>query len=153
MTQKPPASSAQVSERMRQAKTSGTAAELLVRKLLFSAGLRYRIQYRVSGLGRRTIDVAFPRERLAIFIDGCFWHGCALHRTVPKSNRTWWRRKLNENRARDRDTDARLAALGWQVLRFWEHDDPSEALTEIRRALPPARAMPSPTSAERKVWH
>jgi DNA mismatch endonuclease (patch repair protein) len=135
VTPKPIASSAQVSQRMKEARTSGTAPELLVRRALFSAGLRYRIQYRVSGLSRRTIDVAFPRQHLAIFVDGCFWHGCVLHRTVPKSNRSWWLRKLQENRGRDRDTDIRLAKLCWQVFRFWEHDNPAVILAKIRAAL------------------
>lgn len=148
---KPRASTAQVSQQMKEARISDTEPELRIRKLLFSVGLRFRIQYRVPGLSRRTIDVAFPRQRLAIFIDGCFWHGCVLHRTVPKSNRDWWKRKLRENRDRDHDTDARLGMLGWRVFRFWEHENPVEILAKIREALSPPCPVPPPGAKARKA--
>ena len=99
-------------------------AELSVRRLLFAAGFRYRVAYPVPGLARRTIDIAFPRRKLAVFIDGCFWHGCPEHGTRPNSNATWWSAKLAANRARDEDTTTHLEAAGWLVMRVWEHDNP-----------------------------
>ena len=81
-----------------------TAVELAVRRLLHAAGLRYRVEYPVPGLPRRRIDVAFPRAKVAVLIDGCFWHGCPQHATHPKANADWWRTKLERNMARDRET-------------------------------------------------
>jgi DNA mismatch endonuclease (patch repair protein) len=140
MGRTPNASSPEVSERMRRAKTCGTGPELAVRRLLFAKGFRYRVQARVPGLSRRTIDVAFPGKRLAVFIDGCFWHGCSRHRTVPKNNHAWWLAKLIENRQRDRDTDKTLTRMGWRVLRFWEHDDPARVVATIQSTLKARRA-------------
>lgn len=68
----------------------------------------------------------FPRERVAVFVDGCFWHGCPEHASWPKRNGDWWRQKIDGNRRRDRDTDARLAEAGWRIIRVWEHE-PAEA--------------------------
>ncbi len=72
---------------------------------------------------------------MAVFVDGCFWHGCPEHSTVPKANREWWVEKIRANQARDRDTDAHLEGLGWLVLRFWEHDDPSAAADTVEVAV------------------
>jgi DNA mismatch endonuclease, patch repair protein len=84
---------------------------------------------------RRTIDIAFPRRRLAIFIDGCFWHGCADHSHVPESNQDWWREKFRRNSARDQETDAHLRECGWHVVRMWEHQEPLEMLNRVREIL------------------
>ena len=119
----PPASSEGVSSRMRQQRRRDTAPELLVRRELFACGLRYRIHYPVPGLQRRTIDVAFPKRKLAVFIDGCFWHGCPDHGTSPRANYEWWTSKIDGNRARDLQTTEALESAGWSVLRFWEHED------------------------------
>lgn len=135
MMAKPTAKSLIVSAQMRAQRIVDTEAELAVRRALHSAGLRYRKHYPVPGRRRRSIDVAFPGKRIAIFIDGCFWHGCEIHRTVPKSNRTWWQAKLDENRARDRDTTEVLIGQGWTVLRFWEHDDPGDVVAAVASAL------------------
>jgi DNA mismatch endonuclease (patch repair protein) len=86
-------------------------------------GLRYRVDVPLLPSLRRRADLVFPRARVAVFVDGCFWHGCPLHATAPKNNAAWWRNKLDRNVARDRDTDRRLIEAGWTVLRFWEHDD------------------------------
>jgi DNA mismatch endonuclease (patch repair protein) len=94
--------------------------EVEVRKRLHALGLRFRVDYAV--VPRRKADLAFTKARVAIFLDGCFWHGCAEHRSTPQHNRTWWSAKLRANRQRDVDTTKRYEALGWLVLRFWEHD-------------------------------
>ncbi|KND40970.1 very short patch repair endonuclease [Streptomyces stelliscabiei] len=108
-----------------------TAAELAVRRLLHAAGLRYRVEFPVPGMARRRIDVAFTRAKVAVLIDGCFWHGCPEHATQPKSNAEWWRNKLDRNMARDRETTEHLTAAGWTVLRFWEHEAPEEVAVRV----------------------
>jgi DNA mismatch endonuclease (patch repair protein) len=120
-------SSAAVSARMSRQASKDTAIELAVRRLLHSAGLRYRVEYPVPGMARRRIDVAFTSVKVAVLIDGCFWHGCPVHATQPKANAEWWRQKLDRNMARDAETTAHLTAAGWEVLRFWEHE-PAEAV-------------------------
>jgi DNA mismatch endonuclease, patch repair protein len=135
MRDRPNPSSAAVSARMSQARTAGTRPELSLRRQLYRMGLRYRIQYIVKGLPRRTIDIAFPAARLAVFIDGCFWHGCGLHRSIPKSNARWWAQKLAGNKDRDKNTDERLTDLGWHVIRFWEHDEVADMVEAVRSAL------------------
>ncbi|MET9498860.1 very short patch repair endonuclease [Streptomyces sp. NPDC006552] len=120
-----------------------TAAELAVRRLLHAAGLRYRIEYRVPGMARRRIDVAFPRAKVAVLIDGCFWHGCPRHATQPKSNAEWWRRKLERNVARDRETTEHLTAIGWTVLRFWEHESPEHVAALVEQAVREQKVPPA----------
>ncbi|MDN3022596.1 very short patch repair endonuclease [Streptomyces sp. S.PB5] len=112
-----------------------TAAELAVRRLLHAAGLRYRVEYRVPGMARRRIDVAFPGVKVAVLIDGCFWHGCPVHATHPRANAEWWRQKLERNMARDIETTEHLRAEGWEVLRFWEHEAPQDVADEVRRVV------------------
>ncbi|WP_393100439.1 very short patch repair endonuclease [Streptomyces sp. LN325] len=112
-----------------------TSAELAVRRLLHAAGLRYRVEYPVPGMARRRIDVAFTRAKVAVLIDGCFWHGCPEHATYPKANADWWRKKLDRNMARDRETTDHLAAQGWTVLRFWEHQAAEEVVVLVRAAV------------------
>jgi DNA mismatch endonuclease (patch repair protein) len=108
-----------------------TAPEVAVRRLLHASGLRYRVNVPVPGMPRRTIDIVFPKAKIAIFLDGCFWHGCPQHATHPKSNAEWWRTKLDKNMARDVETTEHLAAEGWTVLRFWEHEAPSEVAAHV----------------------
>jgi DNA mismatch endonuclease, patch repair protein len=102
-----------------------------LRSRLHRNGFRFRIHYRAIVGSTRTVDIAFTRLRLAVFSDGCFWHDCPQHGTQPKKNADWWRRKIAANVARDRDTDARLVALGWSVLRLWEHVPIDQAMTKI----------------------
>lgn len=111
-----------------------TGIELALRRALRELGLRYRVDAALDGLRRRA-DVLFPRVKVAVFVDGCFWHGCPNHGTWPKANAAWWRAKIMANVARDRDTDARLRAAGWRVLRVWEHHDPIRAATRIAAAV------------------
>jgi DNA mismatch endonuclease (patch repair protein) len=79
--------------------------------------------------------MVFSRRRIAVFIDGCFWHSCPLHATTPAANREWWVAKLARNEERDRHTDEHLHGLGWTVLRFWEHEDPVAVVDVIERAV------------------
>lgn len=109
---------------MSTARRRDTKPELDVRRLLHAHGLRYRVAYPVPGNARRSIDIAFTKAKVAVFIDGCFWHGCPEHGTRPRSNADWWDTKIQRNAARDAETDDVLAAAGWLVLRFWEHEEP-----------------------------
>jgi DNA mismatch endonuclease (patch repair protein) len=97
-----------------------TTPEIAVRRALHARGLRFRVDYPV--LPRRRADIVFPRRRVAVFIDGCFWHACPHHGTRSKSNAAYWADKLEANERRDRDTTERLVEEGWTVLRFWEHE-------------------------------
>ncbi|MFD7394483.1 very short patch repair endonuclease [Streptomyces virginiae] len=124
-------SSPSVSARMSRQARRNTTPELAVRRLLHAAGLRYRLQVKVPGMPRRTIDIAFPGAKVAVFLDGCFWHGCPEHATQPKANAQWWREKLDKNIARDRETSELLAAAGWTVLRFWEHEAPEAVAARV----------------------
>ncbi|MES4891653.1 very short patch repair endonuclease [Streptomyces sp. NPDC096012] len=121
--------------------SKNTAAELTVRRLLHAAGLRYRVEYPVPGMPRRRMDVAFTSVKVAVLIDGCFWHGCPEHATQPKSNAQWWRQKLDRNMARDVETTEHLVAAGWMVLRFWEHEPPEEVALRIAAAVELRRAQ------------
>lgn len=112
-----------------------TAPELLVRRQLHALGLRYRLHRRPLSGVRRTADIVFSRARVAVFVDGCFWHGCPEHGTAPKTNAAWWATKLACNIERDAETDALLAAAGWTVIRIWEHERPDVAASVIRRAV------------------
>jgi DNA mismatch endonuclease (patch repair protein) len=111
-----------------------TPCEVALRSAVHSLGLRYRVDWPLPGTRRRA-DLAFVRVRVAVMVDGCFWHGCPVHATQPKANATWWRAKLAGNVARDRDTDARLRRAGWLVLRFWEHQDMAVAARRVDRSV------------------
>ncbi|WP_427869568.1 very short patch repair endonuclease [Leucobacter luti] len=101
-----------------------TKPELAVRRLVHAAGLRYRVNARPEKDLRRTADLLFTRARTAVFIDGCYWHGCPKHSTTPATNKDYWEAKLLRNRSRDIETTAVLEERGWLVLRFWEHENP-----------------------------
>ena len=120
-----------LSARMSVLARKDTKPEVALRRALHRRGLRFRVQVKVPGNRRRTIDVAFTRVQLAIYVDGCFWHGCPEHHVQPKANNDWWRWKIDINRARDRDTDRVLGEAGWAVLRIWEHEDPELAATRV----------------------
>jgi DNA mismatch endonuclease (patch repair protein) len=77
----------------------------------------------------------FTRAKVAVYVDGCFWHGCPVHGTWPKANGDWWRAKIEANRERDRDTDRRLTAAAWRVIRVWEHEDVASAVARVEAAL------------------
>lgn len=98
-------------------------------------GLRYRVAYRPIAELRRTADVAFPTQRIAVFIDGCYWHACPEHGTKAARNADYWSEKLARNVARDAETTSRLQDAGWTVLRFWEHEDPETVATVVAVAV------------------
>lgn len=131
MKQRPAAISKAVSGAMRSMPEHSTGPEMAVRRLLYAKGLRYRVQYPVPTASRRSIDIAFPGKKVAVFIDGCFWHGCSDHRNIPVHNRDWWQNKIDRNRSRDRDTDEKLRNAGWHVLRVWEHVPTEQIVSEI----------------------
>lgn len=104
-----------------------TGPELAIRSKVHQAGLRYRVDWALPFDRRRRADLAFTRVGLYVFIDGCFWHGCPEHFVIPKTRTDFWLAKIDSNRRRDRDTDARLGELGLTSLRVWEHTDPGIA--------------------------
>ena len=129
------ATSPAVRRNMQANRGKDTEPELAVRQALHTSGLRYRVQYRLPYLRRRSIDIAFTRIKLAIFIDGCFWHHCAQHYVAPKSNSKFWAAKMEGNQIRDMETSELLTAAGWCVLRFWEHEDVTQIVSGITFAI------------------
>jgi len=131
----PGSTSAIASVRLSLLRRRDTKPELAVRRLLHAHGLRYRVTFPVPGQRRRTIDIAFTRRHVAVFIDGCFWHGCVVHGVKPTANAEWWQTKIAANRARDEDTTRALEEHGWRVLRFWEHERPAAVVEAVLAAL------------------
>jgi DNA mismatch endonuclease (patch repair protein) len=118
----PWASSDAARKTMQGNRARDTKAELAVRRVVHAAGLRYRVNARPEPNLRRTADLLFTRARVAVFIDGCYWHGCPEHFSVPATNPDYWKGKIGRNRQRDAETTALLVERGWTVLRFWEHE-------------------------------
>ncbi|MGW7448570.1 very short patch repair endonuclease [Kitasatospora sp. NPDC054795] len=132
-----------VSARMSRQASRDTAQELAVRRLLHAGGYRYRVQRPVPGMPRRTVDILFPGPKVAVFLDGCFWHGCPQHATHPKSNAEWWRTKLGRNIERDTETTEHLRDEGWTVLRFWEHETPEDVALRVAETVDHQRRRPA----------
>ena len=120
---------------MQANRSRDTKPELEVRRALHRLGLRYRVAIAPEPGLRRRADIVFTRARVAVFIDGCFWHGCPEHASWPKSNAQFWRDKIEANRARDADTDRRLSALGWRAIRVWAHERTGEAAERIENVV------------------
>ena len=121
------------SKLMSRIKSKDTSPEMALRKALWHSGARYRVQY-----GKERIDIAFPGKKVAVFVDGCFWHSCPIHGHIPKSNIGYWKPKLGRNIERATEKDSRLEGSGWKVLHFWEHDakkNPRKCALEIMKAL------------------
>jgi DNA mismatch endonuclease, patch repair protein len=148
----PGSSSRQISARMSRLQRRDNPRELAIRRELHALGLRYRVHYLVPGGRRRTIDIAFTRRKLAVFLDGCFWHGCPVHGTRPRSNAGWWQQKLRANQQRDRDTDRILRDLGWTVLRIWEHEPLESAVQLVADAQREAAGLALPTRAQSALF-
>lgn len=121
--------------RFRAQRRRDTEPERLLRSELHRRGLRFRVDRKVLPELRSRPDIVFGPSRVAVFVDGCFWHRCPEHGTIPKNNREWWIEKLDANVARDRRTDRQLADADWQVVRIWEHADVTAAADEVERAV------------------
>ncbi|WP_438018616.1 very short patch repair endonuclease [Sorangium sp. So ce315] len=132
---------------MQRVRQKNTSAELALRRELYARGLRYRIHVPVLTKPRRIADIAFGGPRVAVFVDGCFWHGCPQHATWPKKNAEFWRTKILANQERDRDTDARLRADAWEVVRVWAHEIPYEAASRIAQLVSSRRGTRASTRA------
>ncbi|MGW6785754.1 MULTISPECIES: very short patch repair endonuclease [unclassified Streptomyces] len=133
-----------VRARMSRQKRRDTGVEIALRKALHAKGARYRVHRRpVKGV-RREADIVFGPTRVAVFVDGCFWHGCPVHATWPKNNAEFWRAKIEGNQRRDRDTDGRLAEAGWLSVRVWEHEQADEAAARVLAVVASRRAELQP---------
>lgn len=129
------ASSAGTRRSMKGNRSKNTSPEVAIRRRLHASGLRYRLHVALLAGSRRSADIVFPRQRVAVFVDGCYWHGCPEHYTVPRANAAFWRAKVQDNRARDLDTTSRFQEEGWTVLRVWEHESPEQAASRIEQVV------------------
>ena len=132
------------SAQLRGNRRRDTGPEMRLRSLLHRAGLRFRVDRRI-GAGRSAPrpDIVFGPAKVAIFVDGCFWHSCPIHGSTPSVNSEYWAPKLARNRARDAENTRALEAAGWAVLRIWEHEDPSEAAQRITGVVRSRMRAPS----------
>lgn len=131
MSVKRPATDAKTSARLSKQRRRDTKPEVALRRELHRRGLRYFVDRAPLKGMRRRADLVFPRRKVAVYVDGCFWHSCPIHATKPRNNAQWWADKLAANVARDRDTDTRLIEEGWRVVRIWEHEDPVVAAQRV----------------------
>jgi DNA mismatch endonuclease, patch repair protein len=129
------ASSPVVRSIMQGNKGRDTRPELALRSAVHRLGLRYRVGIRPVPELRRTADIVFPGRKVAVFLDGCFWHGCPDHHRPATRNSDFWTSKVEQNKARDADTDRRLSEHGWTVIRVWEHEDPQDAADRIANVI------------------
>lgn len=118
----------QVSKQLSRMPVRDTRPEIQLRRAMHAVGLRFRIDAMLPGRP----DIVLTRVKIAIFVDGCFWHSCPDHGVLPKNNREWWAEKLHRNVERDREKDEELRSLGWDVVHVWEHDDPAMTAEIIR---------------------
>lgn len=132
---RPKAADENVRRRMQSTRRRDTPAEVALRSALHRQGLRFRVDVPPLPELRRRADIVFRPAKVAVFVHGCYWHGCPTHGTWPKRNAKWWREKIEANRSRDADTIARLTERGWVGIEVWEHDDPSEAAEEIAKLV------------------
>jgi DNA mismatch endonuclease, patch repair protein len=122
-------------------RSSDTGPEVALRSALHARGLRFRKHHRpVAGLRCRA-DIVFPSERVAVFVQGCFWHGCEAHGVSPQTNAAYWNAKIARNRERDAQNSAALTAAGWRVLQIWEHESVDEAAAQVVGAIEEARSL------------
>lgn len=131
----PPPTSPLASRRFRNTPTRDTPAELALRRALFRRGLRYRVDARPLPTLNRRADLVFAKGRVAVFVDGCYWHGCPKHYKGTSGNAEWWRTKIEGNRARDHDTNQRLRAEGWLPIRIWEHEASEVAAEHVAKLV------------------
>ena len=121
-----------VSEQMRRMPTKNSTPEIKLRRSLYAMGLRYRL-HRKELPGKP--DVVLSPSKVAVFVDGCYWHNCPEHGTIPKNNREWWKEKFQRNRERDNRKDAQLREMGWLPIHVWEHEDPDMAARNIEKLV------------------
>ncbi|WSQ66867.1 very short patch repair endonuclease [Streptomyces sp. NBC_01216] len=131
----------QTSSRMSKQRSRDTDVEMALRRALHASGLRYRVHRRPLKAVRREADIVFGPAKVAVFVDGCFWHGCPEHATWPKRNSEFWRQKIEKNRARDANTDARLKEAGWLAVRVWEHESADKAAARVAAVVAERRAL------------
>jgi DNA mismatch endonuclease (patch repair protein) len=124
---------------MQNTRRRDTSPEKLLRSALHRMGLRFRLDRSPIPGMRSRADIVFPRERVAVFVDGCFWHRCPAHGTTPKNNREWWVAKLDGNVERDRRVDEELRRAAWRVVRVWEHEDVDAGAAKVRDVVVAAR--------------
>lgn len=129
------ATSAATRTRMSRQRAKDTEIELALRRELHRRGLRFRVHRRPIKGVRREADIVFGPSRVAVFVDGCFWHGCPEHATWPKNNQEFWRAKIEGNRSRDADTDQRLLEQAWLSVRVWEHEQVMEAADRVEESV------------------
>ena len=134
------ASSPGVRRNMKANKGRDTSPEMAVRRAAHALGLRYRVSTRPVATLRRTADLVFVKAKVAVFVDGCFWHGCPQHHTVAKTNAEFWAAKVRRTKERDAETNRLLAIAGWSVVRIWEHDDPVDAAVRLATLVRGARS-------------
>ena len=127
----PPASSPTVRKVMQGNTGVDSLIELELRSLIHKAGLRYSIDTRPEATLNRRADVVFRSAKVAVFIHGCYWHGCRWHYKSPKTNRKFWNSKISRNRERDADTRIQLRKKGWEVITYWEHQDPNKYVPDL----------------------
>ncbi|GAA3986490.1 very short patch repair endonuclease [Allokutzneria multivorans] len=140
----PLATNAATAKVMRNTRRTGTRPELALRRALHRRGLRFVVDRTPAGTNRRRrVDILLRGARIALFVDGCFWHSCPEHSQLPRANREWWRLKLLGITLRDHDTDAQLAEAGWLVVRVWEHEDPEEAAHRVHDLITERTAQPN----------
>lgn len=120
---------------MQSNRSRDTSPELALRSALHARGLRFRKHLRVVPGLACTVDIVFPTERLAVFVDGCYWHSCPQHASYPVTNGDWWRAKLAATRERDARNTQTLRDAGWTVVRIWEHEDAGSAAAQIECVL------------------
>jgi DNA mismatch endonuclease, patch repair protein len=131
---------------MKANRQTNTSPELALRSALHRAGFRFRTHLRPVRSIRCTADVVFPRQRVAVFVDGCYWHGCPEHGTWPSTNSAYWTAKIRGNMERDRRNDALLADAGWLVIRLWEHETTAKGVERVAAAIVARRREPSNAS-------
>lgn len=135
MTDKVSPSSLAAHNRMKAVRRSGTKAEVLLQHALGNLGLDFQVDVRPISSFNRRADILFPDRKVAVFVDGCFWHGCPIHGTQPKANAEFWKNKIETNKRRDLETNRTLEDAGWLVIRVWEHENMEDVARRIRNEI------------------
>jgi len=143
---RPAASSDAVRRRMQSTPRRDTRPEIALRSQLHKLGFRYRVDIAPCPGIRSRADLVFKGPRLVVFVDGCFWHSCPIHGSVPRTNEAWWSEKLDRNKLRDANTNRELRQLGWKVIRVWEHEDSMVAANRIAKYIRKIQSLNGPNT-------